>query len=137
MRNSYKVLTAVAVAGLALAGGSAFTGAGLSTTAPTSQFVGGTVSQTVTGATLSGIAYKFVGDEAGAETGPQTSVRQVILTFASPLDSPRTVNITPNGAGTGTFACDVIVSSTSTVTCTHEDPSTGYAGLTSLDVKVS
>ena len=80
MRNSYKVLTAVAVAGLALAGGSAFTGAGLSTTGAASapQFVGGTVTQTVTGATLTGIDYGFV----GGPTGPQTTVNQVTLTFA-------------------------------------------------------
>ena len=44
MRTPSKIITALALAGLAVAGGSAFTAMGLATTAGTDQFIGGSVS---------------------------------------------------------------------------------------------
>jgi hypothetical protein len=58
MRKSSKIAVAVAFAGMAAVGGAAFTGAGLTNSAPT-QFIGGTVTSTVTGATLTNVAYSF------------------------------------------------------------------------------
>ena len=57
MRNSIKFLGALAVAGLVAAGGSAFTGAGLNSSVPADQFIGGSVTQTVSGATLESTKY--------------------------------------------------------------------------------
>lgn len=59
MRKSSTILAAVAVAGLAVAGGTAFTGTGVINNAGATQFVGGTVNQSVTGATLSSVVYSF------------------------------------------------------------------------------
>jgi hypothetical protein len=102
MRKSLKVLTAVAVAGLALAGGSAFTGTGLATsgTAASAQFVGGTVNQSVTGATLSTIAYTF------ADT-TNTSATAVKLTFADATGG-KTPTIELNSSGTPITTCSAI-----------------------------
>lgn len=133
MRKSLKVLTAVAVAGLAFASGSAFTGTGLTTTAPTTQFVGGTVSQSVTGATLSDIAYGFGADAT------QSKVATISLTFTNTADG-RTVTVAPSGggAGVGTFSCGVTSGNASDCTYTPgSDTFTGYMGLTSLAVTVS
>jgi hypothetical protein len=130
MRNSYKVLTAVAVAGLALAGGSAFTGAGLGRTsgAPDSQFVGGTVSQTVTGATLTGVEYGFV----GALTGPQTSVNKVTLTFADATGG-KTPVIKLNGNAVSDDCGPITGPTTFTSVC---DLSTPVADVNQIDVTV-
>jgi hypothetical protein len=62
MRNSIKFLGALAVAGLVAAGGSAFTGAGLTSSAPADQFIGGSVSQTVSGAILTSTKYSLTGN---------------------------------------------------------------------------
>jgi hypothetical protein len=77
MRKSAKIITALSVTGLAVAAGSAFTGAGLSTTAGASQFIGGTVEQTVDGATLTNLAYTLISNGSGN----QTLVQSVALEF--------------------------------------------------------
>jgi len=59
MRTPTKVITALALAGIAVTGGAAFTGAGLTNMADTQQFIGGTVAQTVVGATLSTVVYHY------------------------------------------------------------------------------
>ena len=60
MRTPSKIITALALAGLAVAGGAAFTATGIIDGAPTTAYVGGAVSQSVAGAvTLSSIAYGF------------------------------------------------------------------------------
>ena len=58
MRTTQKFLVGTALVGLAAAGGAAFTGAGV-TNGQATQFVGGTVSQTVTGATMNSVLYGF------------------------------------------------------------------------------
>jgi hypothetical protein len=74
-----QLLGGVAVAGAVAAGSTALTGTGLawsgSATGSATQFVGGSVTQTVTGATVSGIAYNYV-----ALTG-NTQVNKMTITL--------------------------------------------------------
>ncbi|MGO4247928.1 hypothetical protein AB4Y87_12005 [Paenarthrobacter sp. RAF54_2] len=132
MRKSAKIITALSVAGLAVAAGSAFTGTGVTKTGQASadQFVGGTVSQTVSGATLTTIAYGF--DDADANT----RVNSITLTFAGTVNG-RAVAATPSGGSGGTFTCSATASNASSCTFVPADTETGYTGLTSLAVTVS
>jgi hypothetical protein len=128
MNTKHKLFGALAVAGVVAASGSAFTGTGLGNTAPATQFVGGTVSQTVTGATLTGITYSF------ADGPANTLVSSIALAFSTTADG-RTVAVTPAG-GTGAFTCTDVASNAST--CSFVTGSaTGYLGLTGIDVTVS
>jgi hypothetical protein len=94
MRKSAKLITALSVAGLAVAAGSAFTGAGLATTgqANSAQFVGGTVTQSVTGANLNSIVYGYSNAPAN------TLVNQVTLTFADDKADAKIPTISLDGA---------------------------------------
>jgi hypothetical protein len=132
MRKSAKIITALSVAGLAVAAGSAFTGTGVATTgqASAAQFVGGTVSQSVSGATLTTVEYSF--DDAGANT----RVDSIALTFSGTANG-RTVAVTPTGGSGGTFDCTDTASNASTCTFVPADAETGYTGLASLAVTVS
>lgn len=101
MRTSAKIVTALSVTGLALAAGSAFTGAGLVNGAGSTQFVGGTVSQTVTGATLNSLVYSFT-------DGTKTAVNRVTLTFAEGAATKvPTLSLTGDGAA-AVFTCGAI-----------------------------
>ena len=123
----------MAIAGLASLGGSAFTGTGVANNAPASQFVGGTVSQTVTGATLESVGYAF------ADGPANTQVQTINLTFSNTADG-RTVSVTPTGGatGVGTFSCTGVATNASTCTYTPgTDTLAGYTDLTSLDVTVA
>lgn len=102
MRQSAKIITALSVTGLAVAAGSAFTGAGATSLAGTDQFIGGTVSQTVTGATLNSLVYGF---EDGDTT--KTKVNKVTLTFNDATGS-RTPTLTLAGGTAVTFTCTPI-----------------------------
>jgi hypothetical protein len=133
MRKPLMIAAGAAVAALAALGGSAFTGTGLDNTAPATQFVGGTVTQTVTGATLASIDYSY------ADAPANTEVSSISLTFTNTADG-HTVAVTPSGggAGVGTFSCTDVASNASSCTYTAgTDTLTGYKGLTSLDVTVS
>jgi hypothetical protein len=66
-----KFFAALAVAGVVAAGGSAFTGGGLGPD-PAAQFVGGSVTQTVTGTSVADIAYAVASDN---------TISKVTLTF--------------------------------------------------------
>lgn len=134
MRTNTKFLGALAVAGLVAASGSAFTGTGLATsgTAASAQFVGGTVSQAVTGATLTTVAYGFTDTT-------DTKVSTITLTFSTTADG-KTVTVAPSGGGSGVgkFTCGNTLSNASSCTYTAgTDTFTGYTGLTSLAVTVS
>jgi hypothetical protein len=96
MRNSTKLLGAVAVAGVVAATGSAFTGGGLTSSAPQSQFVGGTVGQTVSGAILESTAYTVV----------DNVVTNIHLTFDTAADG-KALTVTFGGAS---YSCDTVVS---------------------------
>ncbi|MDI3193752.1 hypothetical protein QK290_04190 [Pseudarthrobacter sp. AL07] len=140
MRKSAKIITALSVAGLAVAAGSAFTGTGVTTsgTAASAQFVGGTVSQAVSGATLTTVGYGFF------DTTTKNQVNTITLTFAADA-AGKAVAAAPSGGTGGTFSCGVIGATTANVSdCTFvEDPATtgvtetGYTGLSSLAVTVS
>jgi hypothetical protein len=131
MRTSVKVITALSVAGLAVAAGSAFTGSGLSTTgmAASTQFVGGTVSQSVTGATLNSVVYGFT-------DGTKTAVNQVTLTFADATGG-KTPTLSLAGGGTATFACDAIDADTFVSVCDPVVADTTKTAVTSASVTVS
>ena len=74
MRKSSKIISAAAIAVLAAAGGTAFTATGLDITgqAASAQFIGGTVTQGVTGATLKDILYGYGTDDT------QKSIKSVM-----------------------------------------------------------
>ncbi len=133
MRTPTKLFGAVAVASLVGLGAGALTGTGLSTsgTAAAPQFIGGTVTQSVTGATLTDITYGFTDTT-------DTAANLITLTFATGADG-KTVAVTPSGAvGGGTFTCSAVATNSSS--CTYSagtDTLSGYTGLTSLAVTVS
>lgn len=131
MRTSVKAISALSVAGLALVAGSAFTGAGLSTSgdAAAPQFIGGTVSQAVTGATLTDLVYGFT-------DGTQTAVNQVTLTFADGADT-KVPLLTLTGGGAATFACDPIDTDTHVSVCTPEVGGTTKTNVSGASVTVS
>jgi hypothetical protein len=130
MRKSNKILLAAGLAAAALAGGTAFTGTGLATTAPSTQFLGGTVSQTVSGATLAGVEYAF------ANAPANTEVSTITLTFSNTADG-RTVALAPAGGSGGTFSCSDVLNNASTCTFVPTTNEAGYTGLGSIDVTVS
>jgi hypothetical protein len=131
MRKSIILVGAAAAAGLVALGGSAFTGSGLSTsgTAASPQFIGGTVSQSVSGATLDSIDYGFT-------NATNTSINAITLSFASTADG-RTVDAVPSGTGAGTFTCTAVASNASSCTYVPAASETGYTGLNALAVTVS
>lgn len=112
MRKSAKVITALSVTGLAVVAGSAFTGAGLSTAgqASSAQFVGGTVSQNVDGATLTSVVYGFT-------DGTKTAVDEVTLTFTDAAGG-RTPDVTLAGGTVADFTCTAIDADLFTSVCT-------------------
>jgi hypothetical protein len=134
MRKSAKLITALSVAGLAVAAGSAFTGTGLATTgtAASTQFVGGTVSQSVTGATLDSLVYGFT-------DGTKTAVNQVTLTFADATGG-KTPTLSLTGGSAATFTCnpidDAVDPGTFISVCTA-GVGTSQTGVTSASVTVS
>lgn len=132
MRTPAKVLVGLAFAGAALAAGSAATGAGVTNSAPSSQFIGGTVSQTVVGATLDTIHYTT--DTVGSAYG----VTGVTLTFHDDHSDGATVALTATSddGGSGTFTCGNVVASTNVSTCTIAT-GTVITGLSGITVTVS
>ncbi|AMM31604.1 hypothetical protein SA2016_0916 [Sinomonas atrocyanea] len=130
MRKSQKIALALGLGAAALAGGTAFTGTGLATTAPSTQFLGGTVSQSVTGATLSGVDYAF------ADAPSNTEVNSITLTFADATGGKVPTVSLNSGSGTA-FTCTAIDGTTFQATCTPATAGTYQTGLTSLAVTVS
>jgi hypothetical protein len=131
MRKSTQLLAAVAVAGMAVAGSTAFTGTGLASNAGESQFIGGTVSQSVSGATLSNVVYGFT-------DGSATAVDTIDLQFADGADTHSvTVATTSGNSGQGTFTCTAIGAVTAGFShCTYSIPASGFIGLDSLAITV-
>src|SRR5664279_2360612 len=78
MRTPTKIITALALAGLAVAGGAAFTGGGLNySPGLTTAFVGGQVSTAVAGAQLVDVDYTWAADVTAGST-----IKTVALTFS-------------------------------------------------------
>jgi hypothetical protein len=131
--NKKKLVVAAAVAGIVATCGSAFTATGLTSTAGAAQFVGGTVSQAVTGATLNTIDYGFT-------DATNTTINAVRLTFAADAVGKH-VTIAMSGNGVSTSSCaDVhgvdtggLISGPYTSECTVGD----YTGANSIAVTVS
>jgi hypothetical protein len=134
----------VAVAGAVAAGTTALTGTGLATSgnAASPQFIGGTVSQAVSGATLTDIQYTFLDSPA------KTQVSTVVLTFAAGANG-KTVAVAPSGGAYSSsplgdeWYCPAVITALS-ATCsvadstnTHATAGRYYTGLTSLAVTVS
>jgi hypothetical protein len=128
MRSTHKkLLGAVAVAAIVAASGSAFTGTGLSTTAGDSQFVGGQVTQTVTGATLANIKYNTVGAAA-------TAVSTVDLTFADANADAQTVTVKVNSGSGLACVADVDVATNHKFNCDLDGVGTAGVTVNTLDV---
>lgn len=117
---------AAALTGAVIATGSAFTATGIGMSAPASQFLGGTVAQSVTGATLSTVVYGF-------EDASNTSVNSITLTFSDSNANGAAVTLTPSG-GSGTFSCANVTAGSST--CSIVGPATGYSGLSGVSITV-
>jgi hypothetical protein len=128
MTNKKKVLGAVAVAGLVATGSAAFTATGLTNNAGSTKYVGGTVSQSVTGATLSTVTYSF------GDAPTNTAVHSVALVFADVNTDGMTPTIAFTGGNAVTFTCDEIAVTTHLSTCTTDGAD--RVGVTSLAITV-
>jgi hypothetical protein len=138
MRNLIQLAGGVAVAGVVAAGSTAFTaGGGIAFdgtgTGQTTQFVGGTVTQTVSGATLDLVDYTWT------DTTTKTILATVVLTFADATSGKTptlaTTGITASG-GAHVWTCTPIHATTFISTCTHTQTfDTGR--LATVDVTVS
>ena len=128
---------ALVLAGMVAAGGAAFTDTGVTDQAGASQFVGGTVTQSVTGATLSNIAYGFADGSGGGDgVSANTEVNQVTLTF----NDNNTLGLIPTLSFTATadtstgWTCTPIAALTFVSVC---NPASGtVVGLTAIAVTV-
>jgi hypothetical protein len=127
MRKSAQILSAVAVAGLVAAGTSAFTGTGVTNNAGATQFIGGTVSQSITGGTLSSVAYTF-GDDSN------TAIHTATLTFADANTDGKTPTIAFTASSTQSFTCTAI-SVSHVSTCTAD--ATGQTGASAITITVT
>ncbi|MDQ1737820.1 MAG: hypothetical protein QOH56_4071 [Pseudonocardiales bacterium] len=140
MRKVTKLMTAVAFAGLAAASAAGFTGTGITDATGGSQFIGGTVSQSVTGATLTGVVYNFV----GGSTGPKTNISSIDLSFSGAdgkavdvAANGLAINATFSGNGTADIPGTVAVGGgVHFVVTAIGGAAAGYAGLSSLAITV-
>ena len=97
MNNIVKTLGALAIAGTVAAGGAAFTAGGLDSTVAADQFIGGQVTQTVTGATLESVAY--------LRAVVPNKVSEVDLVFAGDVTGK---TVTLNFDQASNFTCTVV-----------------------------
>jgi hypothetical protein len=128
MNKISKIFGAVAVAGVIAAGSAAFTAGGLRTDgqAAADQFIGGTVSQSVSGATLTNVAYTF------SDPITKRDVSAITLTFVEDM-TDLDVAVTPTGSGLTAFTCTTDGSVDEQVNCIGGTAS----DLTSLAVAVT
>lgn len=132
MRTSFKMLVGLAAVGVVATASSAFTATGLTATgtAAADQFVGGTIEQAVTGATINSIVYGY------ADAPANTLVDEITLTFLLTEDA-RPVTVAASGGSGGTFDCEDTLANSSVCTFIPAVAETGYVGLSSLAVTVS
>jgi hypothetical protein len=114
MRKFTKIITATAFVGLAAAGGSALTGSGITNNAGASQFVGGSISQGITGATLSSIAYTF------GDAPVNTAVHSFLVTFGDANVDAKTPTVALTGGNAVAFTCTAVEATLHTSTCTTD-----------------
>lgn len=134
MNISKRAKLMVAAAGIVAAAGTtgaAFTGAGLVNAAGTSAWVGGTVSQSYTGASLQSISYDWVDNS-------QTEIEGVHLTFAESV-AAHTVQVAFNGSSTKINCANDSGDTTGAVySCNSTtDPNFADVTLSSISVTVS
>lgn len=127
-RRTKVAVAAAAVVGAIGTAGAAFTATGLTATgsAASPQFIGGSITQAVSGATLSNVAYSFT-------DATDTAIDQVVLTFADPNSDGMTPTIAFSAPTPVDFTCSAVESEGHTSTCTPTDDGdsqTGAAGLT-------
>jgi hypothetical protein len=123
MRTSNKIGIAAGVLAVAVIGGAAFTGTGLSSSLATSQFIGGSVSQTINGASLTAIDYHWVDDS-------HTALDAVKFTFDSQAEG-KTVTVDVASSSGASFTCPDVASGTFDTTCVPATvPATGVTGVT-------
>ena len=129
-RHAKMLLGTIALAGAAAIAlsGIALTGSGVTTTAGSTQFVGGTVTQGVTGATLSSIAYTF------GDAPANTAIRSALLTFGPDADG-KAVAIEFTGGNAVAFTCTAVEVTGHTSTCTTAGAD--RTGVTSAAITVS
>ncbi|MEY2420610.1 MAG: hypothetical protein QOI95_677 [Acidimicrobiaceae bacterium] len=128
-KRAKMLVGAVALAATAGIAGSAFTSTGVTNNAGSTQFVGGTVSQSVTGATLSSVEYSF------GDAPANTAVHSVALTFANANADGKTPTVVFTGGNAVAFTCDAIDGTTHVSTCTTAGAD--RVGVTSLAVTVA
>jgi hypothetical protein len=131
----------VAVAGAVAAGATAFTATAGITQTSASQFVGGSVTQAVTGAgNVNSIAYTW------ANAPANTQLTTAVVTFAAAVPAGKSVTVTPGGgsytAPANSMSCTANAGR-DVWTCITQDSGTAgvlagnYAGLDSFQVTVS
>jgi hypothetical protein len=127
MRTSTKMFGILAVGGVIAAGSSAFTAGGV--TAPPSAFVGGSVSQTITGAALASVVYDT--DEA------LNKITSVTLTFSDSAADTKTPTIAFNGATiNGAYTCAAVEAAGHTSLCSAA-PTKADNNVTGLTITVA
>jgi hypothetical protein len=130
MRKS--IIAGLAIAGVAVVGGSAFTAGGLTSTAPTNQFIGGQVGQHVTGAAVSSIVY----NRAALD---ENQLHGVTVTFSTATVNTITPTVTATTTGTPvTFTCEPIGATTTMVSAcvTGPDATTDFVSTTLTDLTI-
>ncbi|MDQ1712062.1 MAG: hypothetical protein QOE45_1512 [Frankiaceae bacterium] len=127
MRTTTKVFGIVAIGAVVAASSSAFTAGGV--TAPTSAFVGGSVSQSITGAALSSVVYDT--DEA------LNKITSVTLTFSDSAADAKIPTIAFSGAAiNGTYTCAAVEAAGHTSLCSAA-PTKADNNATNLSITVA
>ena len=131
-KSEVKILVVAAcVVGVIGVGGAAFTATGITDNAPSAAFIGGTVSQSITGAALSNIGYGF------ADTA-NTEMNSVTLTFADATNGATpTVAVSP-ADGSVTWSCEAVGAAPppDVSTCTASGTPAYQTGVTGIAVTV-
>jgi|GEM_PF-3945958 len=133
MRTPSKIITALALAGLAVAGGAAFTAGGVVNAHP-DQWIGGAVTQNITGAHVSTIAYT-----PAALDLTKTTVHEVVVTFADEESDGKTVALAFSGSDVGSFVNQTVPTGAGDnfVTFTSTSTDNDAAGITAATITVS
>jgi len=140
-----KVVAGVsALLGVVMAGGAAFTAAGLVDTAGSNGFVGGTISQEIDGTSVSNITYTYSNPTAGDGDSDTALITGVALTFGDQYAVSAIPTISFTGTDSGEYGtndeyestewtCSSIAAvaeeSTATSSCSVSADSTLSAGL--------